>query len=108
MSHFVVLGLAAACIAIPAHAADVDRVAKRQLQQKLQADPDDPVVMAQLARVYLTTGSVERARMLYRAMLSMEEVMLEQSGGPAISSHALARRGLGTLKSANPVRLGSR
>lgn len=106
--RYFVMGAAVACLAAPALAADADRTVTRRLQQQLQVDPDDPVVMARLARMYLVSGSPDRARGLYRGLLSLEDVLLERSGGVPMSSHALARRGLKALDAPMPVRLGSR
>ena len=108
MVRHLVFGLAATCLTVPALAVDAHRSVKRQLQQQLQANPDDPVVMARLARMYLIGGNAERARGLYRGLLSVDDVMLERTGGAPISSHALAQRGLQVLETPKEVRLGSR
>ena len=108
MLRSLIIGMMMVGTTMPAMAADTDRLAQRQLQQQLQTNPDDPVVMAQLARMYLLGGRADKAAGLYKGMLSVEEVMLERKGGPAISSHALAQRALKTLETSRPIQLGSR
>lgn len=106
--RMLVLGLVMLGLAVPADAAE-DRVgtdAKRELQRRINVDPDDQVALAQLAHLYLKAGRPEKARPLYRGLMSLENVALEREGGDPVWSHALARRALKTLDT--PVRLGSR
>lgn len=109
MWRSVLLGFAAASLTMPAYAADpaADKHLERQLRQNLQADPDDAVMLARLARIYATTDRGEKARRLYRALLSLDPVMLETKGGPTMSSHMLAQTALRDMEGSKTIRLGS-
>ena len=112
MFHSMILGLAAACVALPAQAGEAEtaskgKIVERQLQRQLQSDPNDHVALAQLARIYLNTDRPAKAQRLYRGLLSLDEVMLEASG-TTLSSHALAQSGLRKIAEPQAVRLGSR
>ena len=112
MLRSMILGLAAACVAVPAQAGDTgsastSKSVERQLQQQLQSDPNDHVALARLARIYLNTDRPAKARRLYRGLLSLDEVMLE-AAGTTLSSHALAQSGLRKTAEPQAVRLGSR
>ena len=85
-----------------------DKAVKRQLQRQLDAHPDDPMAIANLARHYLMTEQPAKARRLYQGLLSLENVALERERGAPVWSHALARSALSTLDQRMPVRLGSR
>lgn len=110
MVRLVLAGLAVASLTMPAYAADpaTSKPLERQLRQHLQADPDDAVVLARLARIYATTDRGERARRLYRGLLSLDPVMLETMGGLTMSSHALAETALRDMDASKTIRLGSR
>lgn len=107
MRIHVLLGMAMLSMTAPCAAGENPWAAEtRELQRQLVVDPDDQVAMAQLARIYLKTDRREKARRLYRGLLSLENVALERKGGEPVWSHVLAARALKTLEA--PVRLGSR
>ena len=112
MLRSMILGFAAACVAIPVQAgeagsASTSKSVERQLQRQLQSDPNDHVALAQLARIYLNTDRPAKAERLYRGLLSLDEVTLE-AGGTTLSSHSLAQSGLRKVAEPRTVRLGSR
>lgn len=85
-----------------------DDASRRELQRRIDANPDDPVTIANLARLYARADKPAKARSLYRGLLTLENVALEREGGEPVWSHALARNALKTLDQRAPVRLGSR
>ena len=85
-----------------------DKSTERRLQRALQAEPDDHVALAQLARLYADTGRKTKAERLYRGLLSLDEVVLEGRGGATASSHLVARAALARLREPAAIRLGSR
>lgn len=88
--------------------ADAGGTAEQQLRHRLLMDRDDPVVIARLARLYAATDRPAKARRLYSAMLSLEDVALERTGGAPVSSRLLAKSALARLDAPKPVRMGSR
>lgn len=112
MLRSVLAGLIVSGLATPALAADAAsapaKPLERQLRQNLQVDPDDAVALARLARIYAATNRAEKARRLYRGMLSLDAVTLETAGGRTMSSHALAQNALRSMDDAKIIRLGSR
>lgn len=81
--------------------------AEQQLRHRLMVNPDDPAVLARLARLYAATDRPVKARRLYSAMLTLEDVALERTGGAPVSSHLLAKSALRQL-APKPVRMGLR
>ena len=84
-----------------------NRMVEIKLRHRLQAEPNDPVAIARLARLYAATDRPAKARRLYTAMIAMDDVELERANGATVSSRLLARSALAKI---DPpvVRLGSR
>jgi len=82
--------------------------AEQRLRHRLQVNPDDPAVLARLARLYAATGRPEKAKRLYDAMMTLDDVELERTGGVPVSSRLLASSALKQMDTATPVRIGSR
>lgn len=95
-------------LADPDHRAHASGTAETQLRHRLRASPDDPVMLAQLARHYMATDRPAKARRLYSAMMTLEDVELERTSGAPVSSRLLAKSALKQLDAAKPVRIGSR
>lgn len=91
-----------------AEAPEKDRTAEQRLRHQLQTNPDDPAVLARLARLYAATGRPVKAKRLYDAMMTLEDVDLERVAGAPVSSRLLAMSALKRLDAAKPVRMGSR
>lgn len=104
---FVTLPVAPAS-AGPGQNEEANGTAEQQLRHRLQADPDDHVMLARLARLYAATGRPAKAKRLYSAMMSLEDVALERMGGSPVSSRLLASSALRQIDAAKPVRIGSR
>ena len=88
--------------------ADEGTTAEQRLRHRLQVNPDDPAVLARLARLYAATGRPEKAKRLYGAMMTLEDVELYQATGVPVSSRLLASSALKQMDAAKPVRIGSR
>ena len=108
-----IAGLLVALPAAPVSAgqtpgANASGTAEQQLRHRLRLNPDDPVMLARLARLYAATGRPTKAKRLYSAMMTLEDVELERTGGAPVSSRLLARSALKQLDAAKPVRMGLR
>ena len=113
MVGLTIAGLIVALPTAPASAgqttsADASGTAEQQLRHRLRVNPDDPVMLAQLARLYAATDRPAKAKRLYSAMMTLEDVELERTGGAPVSSRLLAKSMLKQLDAAKPVRMGSR
>lgn len=113
MVGLTIAGLLVVLPAAPASAGEASGVdasgtAEQRLRHRLRANPDDPVVLARLARLYATTDRPTKAKRLYSAMMTLEDVELERTGGAPVSSRLLARSALKQLETAKPIRMGSR
>lgn len=112
-SRFLALFAATAAgmaLAGPAHAQDA-RVAsthifsgaydkaEAKLSAALQANPDRPELLLNLAAVYSQTGRAAEARALYARVLAQEDVLMDLPNDRVVGSHAIARKGLGRLDS---------
>ena len=90
MRQFGLIVLALAGAAAPALAAD---------ETGYQAIAAGNLAAAErgiLAAVYRRTGREADARALYQRVLQRREVAMDMPSGAVVSSHELARRGLGT------------
>lgn len=65
------------------------------LQAHVAKDPMDESALINLAIAYRHTGRAAEAQAMYRRVLQLENVMLDTAKGRAMSSHDVARRGLG-------------
>ncbi len=70
-------------------------VAITTLSGDLVRNPRDESALINLAIALRRTGRVAEAQTLYRRVLALEEVELDTVNGTAMSSHEVARRGLG-------------
>ena len=79
--------------------------AERSLASQLEAYPERPELMLNLAAVYRHTDRQQQARAAYEAVLAQPNVLMDLSGEKTAWSHNLARAGLGKLAG---VQLSSR
>lgn len=110
MLKLAIAGVIAAAGAAPAFAggAEKDRTVEQRLRHQLVMNPDDPVVLAQLARLYAATDRPTKAKRLYSALMTLEDVRLERTVGTPVSSRWLAKSALAQLEATKPVKMGSR
>lgn len=71
--------------------------AEVSLQAASIAEPDEPLVLINLAQVYRRTGRVDQARAMYRRVLETPNADLVLGDYRTAWSHDLARRGIATL-----------
>lgn len=72
--------------------------AEAQLLARKAAEPQEPSVLINLAHVYQKTDRALAAASMYQQVLDLPDVMLAMPDGSPASSHALAERGLATLR----------
>jgi len=106
MRQFGLIVLALAGAAAPALAADETgyqaiaagnlAAAERGILAEQKVYGNRPELMLNLAAVYRRTGREADARALYQRVLQRREVAMDMPSGAVVSSHELARRGLGT------------
>lgn len=105
MRYLALLVLTLAGVATPALAADQTgyqaiaggdlAAAEQQIASELKIYPHRPELMLNLASVYRKTGREQMARDLYRDVLARRSVAMDMPSGAVVSSHDLAKRGLG-------------
>ncbi|TGX52392.1 tetratricopeptide repeat protein [Sphingomonas gei] len=71
--------------------------AESRLLAELRIHPERPELLLNLAAVYAKTGRAGEARGLYTRVLGEDEVLMDLSSQQAVSSHAIAQRGLRRL-----------
>lgn len=68
--------------------------AEARLSAERIAQPDEPSVLINLAHIYAKTGRTAQAEMLYRQVLSSDNVLMLTGSRRQLWSHDLASRGL--------------
>lgn len=104
----MILLLALSSLAAPTVAVAQSLPSQSALRHQLRIDPDNPVVMINLARVYAKSGRTAEANRLLRGLLRMENVELDGASGTPVWSHALAIEALKGRAVARPVQISSR